>query len=465
MAITVTNQPAVAQIYQRERGTRALTIPLSGTHANATAVSVQYQIKEGAATKQDWKTLGNQTVTATSWSGSLISVPCQRYLGDWYTLNIRTVNAAGTVLETFTGVNDWAVGGAFASSGQSLIAEWATKDVLARTGLSATATYAAGFTYSRSTAGRGAVAFANQIGALLDMPILFFAAAVGGSALHAKYDGTVSGYWWPLPSSYTSLVLLPGIQELGDLEGVIWCQGENDSFFMWSLNGNKEYYTYNEYDSYHQEWWKAIKAAVPNVPLYHYPIGRCEIGIVTNANHGGVRHYETGNREGQYYIADHYDIVHDGGNTDIYHLDGAGYELLAGRCAAAIHDIIQNGRRLSGGPYIKEYRFANAGRTKVDVVIQHVGGKSLAFQTGTGNGSCWLGFDAGVWNFVTGLEILGNNIIRLTMLAAYTGDLVEMTYIHGTGQTTLWNDGCVEDDNGIPLRPAPRRTLIKPFGG
>jgi len=490
MAVTITTGPTNLRIYQRSTESHRASIKVAGAYVGS-GTSAHYRVTEGATVIQEWKELGAVSVSAGAYSGYMINVPSGSP-GAWFTLSIRIVDAAGTVVDSTTfGSVSWSVGVDVLGCGQSLLSEWNTKGSGAvwQAGTSVADQTGA---YTQPATGQGAAKFCAQLSNLIGVPVALVNLAVSGSALRKRYI-IATGYWYPNDAtSHTTLLAKAFHDDVDEVEFMIWCHGETDAVQA-NIIDDAGAKAGSDYDSAMKGLIDELYTIFGAMVIYTIPIGRTEIGIVANLEHAEVRTaLDDRTHPLSRYAATHYDLTHDDANTNIYHLDGAGYEILATRCAYQIaynqYGVTKYGR--CSGPWIDKVIYPDQDAADSDIVDVYIEGArdGLSFKGGTANMTHWIAHRPdGVEEASPASAKIMGNVVRLTFNSLLTdnnpygivaagayavpgrdiGALQSapirekqylLSYCYGTGFATNWNTGGVQDNinvgdlTGIPLR-------------
>ena len=461
MVVTVTTGPTNLRIYQRSNEAQRSAIRVIGAYVG-TGVTAEYKITEGARIVQNWKTFGAVSVAPGSYEGYMVNVPCGT-AGAWYTLHVQILDGAGAVVDSVALGHSWSVGIIVLGAGQSLLSEWNTNGAAAVWQAGTSVTDQAG-TYSQPAAGQGATAFCKALSNLTGVPVALANLAVSGSALRKEYV-IVTGYWYPDDATSHANLLLRPFSQVDSIECMIWCQGETDAVKA-ELIYNKEARAYHDYTDDFKHFVDNVYSLFGATFIYTIPIGRCEIGIIANKEHAGVRDALADRVLPLIrYAATHYDLDHGAANTDIYHLTPAEYEVLATRTAYQIaynqFGIKEHGRVT--GPWIDRAVFPYP--NNLAVVDVHIDGirNGLEFN-GAATLTHWIAhLSNGVEAVAPASVALYGNVVRLTFAAPLGSDYL-ISYCYGTGIATAWNTGGVQDTlrTGI-LTNIPLQTLSNPI--
>lgn len=227
--ITLTDITA-GKIVQRVSGVGSLTV--SGTYTG-TPTSIEARVVlHGTSTEVKTWTVVDAAPTGGTFSGSLTSIT----EGGWYNVQVRFSNDTGT---TDAGTNKWGIGILIGVIGQSQARNYFTTgsgqspDDLIRK-------------YNElgwdvlGAASNGATAIGNTIlaGLTTPVPIGLLDYGVGGTGLTSGVGGD---YWLDLTAGKPWDLFLTGVTAVGgEMEGIIWCQGEADA---WSGVTYSAYYT------------------------------------------------------------------------------------------------------------------------------------------------------------------------------------------------------------------------------
>lgn len=215
--ITVDNYPS-RKVFQRSAGSAAKTIIVSGTYSGAPA-TIRARVVDfiTGAQLQAWQTLV-AAPAGGSYSGAL-SVPQS---ADWIRIAVDFGNDAAM---TATQTTPFAVGVVIALDGQSNMERMWTQSAAPPVLTGKCGAYLSGAWGLPQ--GNGVIRLANEVYAQLGVVIGFICTAKGSTGLRAS-ENQGSGYW--LDSAAGSPYELAKAARLaatgGDIEGVLWYQGE-----------------------------------------------------------------------------------------------------------------------------------------------------------------------------------------------------------------------------------------------
>lgn len=463
---------------------RSVTLTLSTSYSVGSPVSVQYQLVNGG-TPGPWIEAPDTTIAG----GSLTcSVPV-RTSPNFYTVNLRTIDNAGAVLETITGADNFGVGKLVALIGQSNGSLAGSTGTKTRNYATSTITWnGSALSYDRTTTGQGAITLAESLAAHFGCAVGIYNGAVYASSLleaNSYQEDVVSTnygslpFWLPIysesklgtPRTSSWVNFLNGLQALsGDVSYIVCVNGESDALQHTPIHGGNTYgaaETVLRFKLGLSQLKRSFVAAGILAPMYVASIGylRLDDTSVTEWEETHSRIRAALAEPGLNYLdifpsSSHYDLLHASGNTDISHLDGPGYETFYQRIA----DTITGGHRNGVGPRIVGARVADESRYFIIVTCGHTTGTSLKFGGGSPRGKLFKVRVDGVDKAIENVYVSESNIYIEMSLALGTG-LVELAYLRGTGYdgtetgdaTAAWattgGAGAIYDDQDYPLQP------------
>lgn len=222
--LTLTTGPASHAVLQRSRTGGAKTVALGGTYTGTAPADLQWRLEDETATLvpgYDWAMITGATIGGGTWSASVAVPPDTARAG--YRVNVRSRDAGGATIAT-TSTNAFTVGVLVEAAGQSNMQGQFVGSATAP-GLSGKCAWWDGSQWVRTSSVQFTAAVA-AMSDLLSLPVGFATTAVSATGArqhapaHTSTDGAVAaGQYW---SSFTTLLAAWG----GDLEAVIWYQGE-----------------------------------------------------------------------------------------------------------------------------------------------------------------------------------------------------------------------------------------------
>lgn len=475
---------------------KQVDINVSGTYTTGTPVSLEYRLVNnsvaGAWTKAD----EDSSIGAGVFSLVARNVRDSKY---WYTVDVRTLDAAGSVLETLTGADEFCVGKLVALHGQSNANYFGSSGSKTRSYATTTITWnGSALTYSKSSTGQGAVALAETLANAYSCAIGVYNGAIAGCALleYNSYIEDIPSYvyvsfpFWLGPnanaqegttrSSQWPQYLL-GLQAAGEPSWIIFIGGEADCLQHSPVNTPTNTYgrpvSRLDFKLALVDLKKLFVAAGYEAPMYVSPLGQYHFDdtVVTEweESHSEVRDIQASTELGFLGIhpcPSHYDLP----RVDLAHLSGADYEVLANRIANTI--IAGSARSL--GPIIKSAVEIDKARKQILVNVEHVTGTTLAF--GSDNAprdDLFVIKEDGTPVTIASVQ-LQDSAFLITLSSALTGDVVELAYIRGTGfdsteagalvdkwASVAGTGGAIFDDAGYPMQPQPRFISVDSYRG
>lgn len=438
-AIACTDQTA-GRIYQRVAGGTTKTITFSGTYTGTTPSSIEVRIvaQSGGATVQDYTALSSATISGGNWSGTL-SVP----EGGWYNFLARSKNGGGTVLATSSQTsNKWGVGVLIGLTGQS--------NMVQMTSVSDTPPASSDLTRQYTTswavvAGNGAIRFANQVQATLNLPVGVLPRADSGTSIDA----------WATGSAYNAFATaLTAVG--GDCEFILWHQGEAD------MQSGTSYATYKaSLDTLYARFRTSTGRSTSTLKFGCAIVGTLDTSLTsTDATSSAIRSAQLdwiGETTGAFYAGSSVDMA----RVDVAHWAAASYERMGRRYAQAILNQLGLVAFGADGP-----RITSAARASTSAVMRltvtHDSGTALEETDGSTDGGSLTGFAVSDDDFATTLTIsstaLVGNEVRLTLSAAPDDvDAIKVHYQYGEDPTTtnaVYDDTVPQSDSiGLPLQP------------
>jgi hypothetical protein len=451
------------RVFQRVGTSRTLTVNMTCTGNAPSGVEAQVvDYTNGSTIIKNWTLLTNLQASNGVLTGEL-NVP----QGGWYRLKIRSTNDPATVI---TGTLKFGVGIVIGFIGQSNMYFFTTDylklpncgprsieyigSAYRRIGqyndaYAASLLYnvAGGYsTYSRDNnnlQGDALVIFANEIVAGLNIPVLAIAAPVSGSRIGSWIPAS-SANW----SAFANMVTATG----GDMEMVLWYQGESDAVDQSNSSMTAGW------DTLRQQFYTLTGRTAANSHFGLVSLAAGQYNNSTPGQFGAMRQwqvsYGTAGTQGVFYLG----AAHDSDLRDSVHLSNAGLNRMGKRWAAAALYRYGIGSP-SNGPYVTG---ATYNGSIVTVTLAHSGGTALV-DGGGGNGSALTGFEFKDANgnvlTVNSTTIASPTTLQFTVSGVPTTvSYAMMNYPHlsnYSGSGTFSIASIVYDNNGAgyPLRP------------
>lgn len=449
--IACTDQTA-GRIYQRAAGTAARTVTFAGTYTGTEPATVEVQIQDhtSGSTIQDWTALGGTAIGGGNWSGTL-SVP---EAANWYKFRARGKDGGGSVLATSSVTsNKWGVGILVAMLGQSNMQNMTLTSSTPPASSDLTRRYNGSWAV---VGGNGSIRFANtlQAGAGLLTGILDY-----GQATTAITQWNSGGSGEVLDGFLTGLA-----DSGGDVEFVLWHQGESDA-----IAGTSKATYKTALDTLYADLQTATGRDSTELRFGCALVGTMEDDDVTDATADAIRQAQLE------WVAETAGAFHAGSSVDIariddFHWAAAGYERMGRRYAQAILEQLGEEAFGAGGPLVASAR-RYAGDATVFLTCTQDGG---AFD---GTGADLTGFEVSDDDFSTTLTITGTGFLAGQVLLALSaapgdGDTVKVRYQYGENPDITepaYDDTAPGGDTlGLPLRPTVgslTATLLSAGGG
>lgn len=211
------------RVVQRQGSVAA--VALAGTYTGSpTAIEARVVLHGTSTVAVDWATVDAAPAGGT-WAGT-ITVP----QGGWYNAQVRFANSTGI---TANGSHRWGVGVLVGLIGQSNISHWWSGayagSTLTPSDRASRHTHLSGWQALSAGTADGTTEFANALIASLNVPVGLLLYAISGAAL-AQAAEQSAGYWLDLGGSAPYTLFLDGVTAAGgNLEAVVWGQGERDA--------------------------------------------------------------------------------------------------------------------------------------------------------------------------------------------------------------------------------------------
>lgn len=475
---------------------RQVSIPVSGSYSTGTPVRLEYQLVNNSV-DGSWIRADDAVIAGGTYTFVAERIGNSLY---WYTLNVRTLAANGSVLETFYGTDEFCVGKLAVIHGQSNGAYFATEGTKSRTYASSTITWnGSSLTYSKGTTGQGAVALAQTLADYFDCAIGVYVGAIAGCALleENSYIEDIPSYtyvsfpFWLGPDANAQVGsarssrwpnFLAGLQAIeADPSWIIFIGGEADCLQHSPINTPTNTYgrpvSRLEFKAGLVQLKSLFVGAGYLAPMYVSPLGQYHFDdtVLTEweESHSEVRDIQSSTELAFmeiYPCPSHYDLP----RVDLAHMSGANYEVLANRIANTI--ILDSPRSL--GPIIKRATEIDKARKQILVNVEHVTGSSLAF--GSDNAprdDLFVIKEDGTPVTISSIQ-LQDSAFLITLNSALTGSIIELAYIRGTGfdstetgalvdkwASVAGTGGAIFDDAGYPMQPQSRFITVESYRG
>ena len=431
--ITV-NDFANYRVFQRDIGGTSKSVTISGTYSNMNWSRVEARVLLHGGTDtavRDWTTI-DSTPGGGIFSGNLI-VP----QGGWYNVEVRALDASGSVIGSSRGTNKWGVGMIILVIGQSNMSgrgqppfTAANSDLAVNYNNAGTWEHladpyddessASAVDYDNNIAAGSMIpGIANSLLQTFDFPIAFVPAAKGGSNLYV--NGSNYGWAYRNPSNHFDTSTLYGqsitkAQSVGGVELIIMHQGEADlSASRTEANYEADFATMIGH--YRQDLYAEI------------PIFICQLGTVGGGTDAGV----TGIRSAQHNVDNGMNIfmgatAMEMPRIDAWHYDTPALTVIGSRLANAIKYYFGQSTYYRG-PSINSASFSDGNRNQVIVTLNHRGGTDITPATGiTG----FKVFDNGSSVTIQSAVRYTANSVRLTLSSSISsGHTVTLRYLYG----------------------------------
>ncbi len=299
MALTVT-EPAVGFVYQRNKMRRYESIPLAGTWTGTKPDRVQFRLQQSASPVTPWTEAPtyaiNDNGTLTLETGVVHAHPL------WYRVDVRTLTAAGSVLFTQLGSNDWGVGSRVWLGGQSNNQFWSGSSnptnavfdfqpLSARTRDGSHLTYVAGLVWSVADIGPGEKQLNDDLSNALGCVVAVYNAAIDSASLNKAYDLGLVTFRWHQPTTpliNPAINLKEGMEALLDTGGIecgIWNLGETEAG---QASRSSTFFTTAEHVAGLRRLFKNARLRCGrDFPVFIYPMGAVTVAGLSVAQEDG----------------------------------------------------------------------------------------------------------------------------------------------------------------------------------
>lgn len=432
-------------------------IAVSGKYVDEAPASVEMRITD-AATSQvvtTWLPVEGLVASGGVWTGTITVDE-----GGWYARQARSKDGSGHVLaNSITTDAKFGVGINVAMLGQSIMQRrFVAYDTPEQPNDLTRMYYQGGWTVNY---GDGAIAFANDLAETTGLPIGLINYAVPGSGL--VFDGG-SGYWdsdedgEPLDSGGPLELFLDALDEVGDLEVVLWDQGQCDTLNP-SFDGS-------DYAEALDRLYSVIQTATGRTPET-LKFGLTVMGPLNDPDSNSTAAVCSTLRQTQMEKGDTTPGMFISScaidlplNDNFAHLFGTGYVSLGHRDAQSV--LFQMGLAdypAGGGQAHNAWR--RPGSAEINIPIERLSGASVY-----NNDTLLTGWEVSNNDFSTTLtisstEIVGRNVV-LTLSAVPTGT-VKVRYGYGkvpTMTNPLYSSNTPQGDSRrVPLLPRAAMTV------
>jgi hypothetical protein len=456
---TLTVNPAIAtiavndfpnyRVFQRDIGGTSKRVPISGTYSNMNWNRVDARVLQHGTTTTvvDWTTI-DSTPGGGTFSGNL-TVP----QGGWYNVEIRALDAAGSVIGSSHGTKKWGVGMIILCIGQSNMSGHgqppftiATSDLAVNYGNAGIWEHlsdpyddgspAGAVDNDNSTAAGSMIpALANALLQTFNFPIAFVPSPKDNSNLYSQWA-------YRNPSNHYDTTTLYGqsitkARTVGGVELIVMHQGEADT------NAHRTEAQYEAdfatlIGNYSQDLYATI-------PIFICQLGPIALGFNTrtDADVVAVRNaqHDLDNGEDIFMAA----TAMDQPRLDHVHFTTQGLDAIGGRVAQTIKYYF-GATSYYRGPVITSASFVGGTRGIVDVQIDHWGGDDIAPVSGITGFS--LLNDGSPVNITSAVRMSADRI-RLTLGSAILqGATVKLRYLWGSDPDT---SALVKDNSSLEL--------------
>lgn len=419
--------PASYQVIQRDPDTKQAVVSLNGTTQQAAATLEAKVVKaSGGETVVDWTTLARDLASGGSWSGKL-TVP----QGGWYRLEIRTLDAAGKVVDTLNSTNKWGVGINILCIGQSnMVGQAPEKPRTVANDLVANYTRSGSWTHLvdpyDGAGGSMTPALGNALVEALGIPVGFVPAADSGSGLHApnpytKPPHAATRYWMYYTTAEDTSTLygkaVTRAKAAGGVELAVWNQGETDG----AISVPKE-----TYESDMKTLLSRLRKDLGNeaLPLFLCQIGTHNPNISTDDAYSAVRSAQRDLDDGKnFYLAA---TEMEFARKDTAHYRKDGMDTIGRRVANSILYSLGESKYYRG-PSISRASWVDDEHTAIDVTISHRGGSDI---TPASDIVGFIVLDGEKKAEITSAVRRNATTIRLTLAVAVEGE-AKVRYLYG----------------------------------
>ncbi len=456
---TLTVNPAIAtiavndfpnyRVFQRDIGGTSKRVTISGTYSNMNWNRVDARVLQHGttATVVDWTTI-DSTPGGGTFSGNL-TVP----QGGWYNVEIRALDAAGSVIGSSHGTKKWGVGMIILCIGQSNMSGHgqppftiATSDLAVNYSNAGIWEHlsdpyddgspAGAVDNDNSTAAGSMIpALANSLLQTFNFPIAFVPSPKDNSNLYSQWA-------YRNPSNHYDTTTLYGqsitkARTVGGVELIVMHQGEADT------NAHRTEAQYEAdfatlIGNYSQDLYATI-------PIFICQLGPITLGFNTrtDADVVAVRNaqHDLDNGEDIFMAA----TAMDQPRLDHVHFTTQGLDAIGGRVAQTIKYYF-GATSYYRGPVITSASFVDETRDIVDVQIDHWGGDDITPVSGITGFS--LLSDGSPVNITSAVRMSADRI-RLTLGSAIPqGTTVKLRYLWGSDPDT---SALVKDNSSLEL--------------
>ena len=399
MVLTIT-EPVNGFVYQRNKLRRYEAVPLSGTWSGTAPTRVQYRMNSGGGSLTSWLEVANPIIGSGTISFKTGVVDQRK---QWYQIDIRTLDASGSVIDTQLGANDWGVGVRVWLGGQSNIQLWsgssnptiATLDyqpLLARTNDGSRAVYSAGLAWSTANVGPGEKKLSDDLSDELGCVVGIYNGSLDSAALSKSHDLFLATTRWHQPhtplvapgSSLVAAMLL--LAETGGVEFGVWNIGETEAS---QLTRSGSHFMPAEHEAGLKRLFSMLRAlAGKHFPVFVFPLGSANAlgSSASDISHSSMRDIGNRNTEDDVFVvgAGAYAMEHSGvidplgwaldaGNvwvaTEVFPLPGPDLMILdstEGTLQGSKAALVANGDWFHDGIGEKIYLYSDGGVNPVD---------------------------------------------------------------------------------------------------
>lgn len=398
------------QVVQRNPETGSADMTISGIAGGADKVEARVMaFGEEDAPVVDWTALPVDG-SANTYSGT-VTVP----QGGWYRLEIRAMNADGTLRDTIIGENRWGVGMNILCIGQSNMVGQGKKPYTEANDLVANCYYGTWKHLEDPYAGAGASivpAMGNALVEELGIPIGIIPAAVSGTGLHVPNKTHPAEQYWMYynetnPADVSTLYgkALSRAKGAGGIELIVWNQGETDG----AMEVSREDYE-ADVKTLLQRFRKDLND--DSIPFFLCQIGTHDTNISADAAYSEIRYALQNLDDGENIFMAATEMEFE--RQDTAHYTTPGLNEIGKRVANGI--LYYYGQsEYYRGPYIASADYADSSRSVVDVTIAHRGGTDIST---TGEITGFTAYSGKKEVEVTSAVRLNATTIRLTLAEA-----------------------------------------------
>jgi len=458
-AATLTVNPMIAviavndfpnyRVFQRDIGGTSKRVTISGTYSNMNWNRVDARVLQHGttATVVDWTAI-DSTPGGGTFSGNL-TVP----QGGWYNVEIRALDAAGSVIGSSHGTKKWGVGMIILCIGQSNMSGHgqppftiATSDLAVNYSNAGIWEHfsdpyddgspAGAVDNDNSTAAGSMIpALANSLLQTFNFPIAFVPSPKDNSNLYSQWA-------YRNPSNHYDTTTLYGqsitkARTVGGVEIIVMHQGEADT------NAHRTEAQYEaDFATLIGHYSEDLYATIP---IFICQLGPIDLGFNTRTDADvvavrGAQH-DLDNGEDIFMAA----TAMDQPRLDHVHYTTQGLDAIGGRVAQTIKYYF-GATSYYRGPEITSAFFANGNRNTVDIQIGHRGGNDIMPGSGI-TGFSLLSNGSPV--SITSAVRMSADQIRLTLGSAIPqGATVKLRYLWGSDPDT---SALVKDNSSLEL--------------